>query len=123
MIHSTRRRLAIAAIAGSALLASVSAFAAEPAIGDFLGRSEAEISATLTRQGFTFEEVEHEHGEYRVDLRQAEGEEGTGWFEIHIDPTSGLVLKVDTDFRDHESRYGRDDDGDRHHSRKQDHDG
>lgn len=115
MAHSIGRRLAIAAVAGSALLASFSAFAAEPAVGDFLGRSEAEVSANLTRQGFKTEEVEHEHGEYRVDVKQTADTESIAWLELHIDPVSGKILKVINDGNDH-------DDDDDHENDDRDHD-
>ncbi|MCP5363800.1 MAG: PepSY domain-containing protein [Hyphomicrobiales bacterium] len=91
MKRSITHTLAIGAIAGSAMLLPLAAHA-QFATGDFIGKTESEISDALRKKGYEVTEVEMEHGKIQAEVKQNDAE-----LEIHIDPATGKIVKVEKD--------------------------
>ncbi|MCC6303648.1 MAG: PepSY domain-containing protein [Rhodobacteraceae bacterium] len=82
-------------LAGLALAVAVPVAAlALPAVGDRLGTTPAEVTAALAAAGCPVSEFEAETA--KVEAECTETATGKRW-EIYIDPTSGLVTKVEAD--------------------------
>ena len=60
--------------------------------GDYIGKRPSEIVENLERQGYVVGELETERGYFEVEASI----DGKG-YEIHIDPESGKVAKIDKD--------------------------
>ncbi len=70
----------------------VSAAAAAVMSGDYVGKTKADIAASLEQQGYEVRRLEEEDGNleaYAVRDRQR--------FEIYVDPQTGNVVKIEQD--------------------------
>ena len=86
-----------ARVIASVLLAAAMALPAGPAkatasVGDYVGKTPAEIAASLERQGYQVEEFETERGFFEVEA-SIDGKR----YEIHVDPRTGKVAKIGKD--------------------------
>ncbi|MEP1206213.1 MAG: PepSY domain-containing protein [Rhizobiaceae bacterium] len=84
-------------------------------LGDSVGTSEAEIRASLEKQGYTIEEFEREDGEIEVEVT-LDGKP----LEIEISPEDGTVISMEVDDDDGDDDNDDDDDGDDDSDDKQD---
>ncbi len=109
------RLVACAALAAALALPAGAAFAAA-SNGDYVGKTAAEITASLEQQGYKVGEIEREGGniEAKVVL------DGTP-YEIYADPRTGQIVKIEEGGEDDEKegsfikrllRIGGDDDDD-----------
>ena len=88
MLNSQSRILASLAIASAIALASGPAFAAVK-IGDYIGKTEKEITASLEKQGFKIKEIDREG-----DLLEAEVTHGGKLFEVQADSKTGKIVEI-----------------------------
>ncbi len=88
--HTQLATKLIAAAAGLMLLPAVAL--AGLAEGDYVGSTEADITAQLTQQGYEVKEVELEDGEIEAEV-VLNGET----FEIEVDPKTGKVTEIEQD--------------------------
>ncbi len=109
------RFLASAALAAAVALPAGSAFAAA-SIGDYVGKTAAEMTANLERQGYTVQEIEREDGNIEAKV-VLDGKP----FEIYTDPRTGQIVEIEEGGEDDEKegsfikrllRIGGDDDDD-----------
>jgi uncharacterized membrane protein YkoI len=84
------------AVATATIAAALGLFAGSAAAavmsGDYVGKTKAEIAASLEQQGYDVRKVETEDGNleaYAVLDRQR--------FEIYVDPRTGNVVKIEQD--------------------------
>jgi hypothetical protein len=63
---------------------------AEPSIGDYVGKTNAEITKTLIRQGYRFREFNREES----NLLEAEVVLNGNPYEIFVDPDTGRIVKM-----------------------------
>lgn len=85
------------AIFGASLIALPLTASAELSVGDTLGKTEAEIRASLESVGYVVEEIEIEDGEIEAEI-VLNGFE----FEIDIDPITGKVVELEQEHSDQE---------------------
>lgn len=95
---------------GAIPLTLAAALAAMPAgatsglsVGDDLGKTEAEIRATLEAAGHTVDEIETEDGYIEVEYAM-----NGAAFEAEVDPDTGLIVEIEADDSDDDD----DEDGD-----------
>ena len=88
---SFRRLAAIALIAGASALPALPAKAGA-AIGDYVGKTRAEITQSLEQQGYKVREFEREGGLLEVEATR-DGKRD----EIHVDPQSGRIVGIEPD--------------------------
>ena len=74
--------------------------------GDSLGKTEADVRAALTQQGYTVGDVEREDGAIQAEVT-ANGQA----MEVTVDRGTGKVVAVEQDDHDPADRDGKDDDG------------
>jgi hypothetical protein len=109
------RFLASAALAAALALPAGAAFAAA-SIGDFVGKTAAEMTASLEQLGYKVGEVEREDGNLEAKV-VLDGKP----FEIYADPRTGQIVEIEEGGEDDEKegslikrllRIGGDDDDD-----------
>jgi hypothetical protein len=61
-------------------------------IGDYLGKTQAEIAQSLQQRGYKIEEFEVEGGLIEVEAT-LDGQED----EIHVDPRTGKIVRIEAD--------------------------
>ena len=89
MLSSQSKLLVSLATASSIALFAGSALAAVK-VGDYVGKTEKEMTASLKKHGFTIEEVEKEGGYLEAEVTAKDGK----MFEVQADPTSGKVVEI-----------------------------
>ena len=89
-LSSAYRRIMTAAAVALALPVGLALAGAAP--GDYAGKTEAEITASLQQQGYEVRKIETEDG-YLEAYARKDGKR----FEIYVDPTSGKVAKIEED--------------------------
>ena len=116
MINSVylSRRVACAALVAALALPAGSALAAAVSIGDFVGKTAAEMTASLEQQGYKVGEIEMEDGNLEAKV-VLDGKP----FEIYADPRTGQIVEIEEGGEDDEKegsfikrllRIGGDDD-------------
>ena len=88
MLSSQSRLIASLAIASAIALASGPSFAAVK-VGDYIGKTEKEITASLEKHGFKIEEIDREG-----NLLEAEVTHGGKLFEFQADSKTGKVVEI-----------------------------
>ena len=68
------------------------ALLAAASIGDYLGKTQAEIAQSLRQRGYEVEEFEVEGGLIEVEA-SLDGQQD----EIHVDPRSGKIVHIEAD--------------------------
>ena len=96
-MRTMRKTRHAARVIASVLLAATMALPAGPAkatasVGDYVGKTPAEIAVSLERQGYRVEEFETERGFFEVEA-SINGKR----YEIHVDPQTGKVAKIGKD--------------------------
>lgn len=86
---TSKSKLIAAAVA---IVAVPSLALAAVSVGDRVGKSDEEIRAALTEQGYTIEEIENEDGKFEAEV-VLNGQA----FEIEIDSQTGNVLEIEED--------------------------
>ena len=115
MINSVylSRLVACAALVAALALPAGAAFAAA-SIGDFVGKTAAEMTASLEQQGYKVGEIEMEDGNLEAKV-VLDGKP----FEIYADPRTGQIVEIEEGGEDDEKegsfikrllRIGDDDD-------------
>jgi len=94
----------IASLAATTLITGTALFAA-PQVGATLGTDIASVTAALIDQGYDVHEIETEDG--RIE---AEVSDGTGMWEIEIDPETGAILSVEVEYADDDEDHDNDHD-------------
>jgi hypothetical protein len=87
-LSTPSRLLAALFVAAAVTLSAGSAFAAL-ASGDYVGKTEAEITKSLEQQGYEVEEVAEEDGKLEAEV-SLDGKP----FEIFTDPQTGKVVEI-----------------------------
>ena len=87
---SLPKRLAVVAAFGAALSSLPIAAWADLSAGDPLGKTDAEIRASLESLGYMVEEIEIEDDEIEAEVTM-NGEA----FELEIDPATGQVAEIE----------------------------
>lgn len=86
------RRFAAFALFAGALATPAHPAKADAAIGDYVGKTPAEITRSLERQGYRVREFEVENELFEVEATR-DGKED----EIHVDPRTGRIVKIEAD--------------------------
>lgn len=96
---SIKSTLAAVAIAGGTLLLPLTASAADLAKGDYVGKTKAEITATLEKQGYKINDIDHERGKFEVEVEKKADTETVDPddIELKIDQATGKIIKVEID--------------------------
>lgn len=94
---SIKSALAAAAIAGGTLLLPLTASAADLAKGDYVGKTKAEITATLEKQGYKINDIDHERGKFEVEVEKKADTDAIdpADVELKIDEATGKIVKVE----------------------------
>jgi len=94
---SIKSALAAAALAGGALLLPLTASASELATGDYVGKTKAEVTATLEKQGYKINDIDQEHGKFEVEVEKKvdKGAADPSDIDIKIDQATGKIVKVE----------------------------
>jgi hypothetical protein len=89
-MSNPRPKFLVCLAAASAIALSAGSALATVKVGDYVGKTEKEITASLEKHGFKIDEIEREGGYLEAEVTAKDGK----MYEVQADPKSGKVVEI-----------------------------